>query len=496
MDPDVEAGLAGIEGIIDDAAPTAEQNGAAPAPHRSGRRAKPVRRRVVAPPQGPPPAPQVTAAPQVAALPSEELRSPQAFSPGETLAPDPVDGTRSAILVWPRILDEQRAQGYTAEQISLRVTRETIGPMRTQPFEMQPIPADLVQGDDLIAPGEALYEYVAYTYHVPLAQGPCKYKFTPIYRGGAIGGGGKVQIRGGACELMFDHPSMVAKQLEGNQRARTAQAMGAKSMPGMPLGSFQTGRNGYGFPIPPAPAATAAPAAPNPQNPREAQLLQQLAQENGYYRGLMEGRGAPQAVPEVRDPRLAPSGLTNEEWEQIQENRTARSVAKAVAQTLTAMGFTPQMMQQQALQQPNVPAAAVQAPTALGAIRDAIGLLKEVTSFQSQVEKILPGGTPAAPGTAPAEPEEDPFAMKEIPGVGTRFGPKLEDESWFEYAVRLGTNNPTQAQEIVQFFGNKLNAESINTLVQMFAKQKKAGGGGTPPPTGAPPAPQMGWQPS
>jgi hypothetical protein len=86
--------------------------------------------------------------------------------------------------------------------------------------------------------------------------------------------------------------------------------------------------------------------------------------------------------------------------------------------------------------------------------------------------------------------------MKEIPGVGTRFGPKLEDESWFEYAVRLGTNNPTQAQEIVQFFGNKLNAESINTLVQMFAKQKKAGGGGTPPPTGAPPAPQMGWQPS
>ena len=460
----------------------------------SGRRRPPPRRgaRAFASPP-PPPAPQFVDPPTEAPAPAAAPPRPG------------IDETKSATVVWPRILQEQIAQGYTPEHIGIRVMRIPTGPQKSPPTELASIDGSLVSGSENISPGEALYEYVVGFYHSGFT-GPATYKFSFFYRFGATGGGAKVNIPGSA-ELALDHPKVIERQMESAARAKDAQRHGAQAQPGAPLGTFggfgHMQRGTYGYPQQPT-------QGPQPTQ-READLMRELARENGKWEGIFQQmqNTPPAATPAATaatayDPRLPPPGVRADEWEMIQENRNARGVAKAVVQALTAMGITPGAMQP-AAPVAVVPAVAQTPVSLLGALNDAVTMLKELGTFQKKVAEVLPG---AAGGAAePAEKEEDPALMKPLGGGLVRYPgsespmvgrEKLEDESWFEYLFQMAVNNPAAAQDIMGKAMGVLDPAALKELTMAVASRIKAPAapGATPAPT-APTveAPKMGWQP-
>jgi hypothetical protein len=421
--------------------------------------------------------------------------------------------------VWPIVLDETIKKGFTADQISIRIVRVPVGPIdlksvRGQSIDLVPLIGSQVMGDSTISPAEALYSAIL-EYHLSYT-GPAIYQLTFQYR---FGGSGNIAGVPANVELRLDHPNIIRNQLEARD-LRLQQVAGGQ------IGGRSLSRNPFG--IGPAPVAPAPAAAPNPQNPREAELLRQLAQENGFYRGLMEGRAeiaaAPAApapvapaAPAARDPNAKPAGLTDEEWASIQRTRLAKDMGPAIAQAVTAslvgMGFTPDVVAGLKAGQglggtpgavPVQPAAPV---TAMDALNDALKLIESATKFKEKLIGMLPeGGSGGGDGETSRE-EDDPLKMKPT-GIGEMaYGPKLEDESWPDYLIRWGTHNPGAMQRIMAKAAQILDPETIQKVVMAIAERSAAGkksGGGGGPVGGAPApaalqgggeAPKKGWVP-
>ena len=74
------------------------------------------------------------------------------------------------------------------------------------------------------------------------------------------------------------------------------------------------------------------------------------------------------------------------------------------------------------------------------------------------------------------------------------YGPKMDDESWMEYFIRIGVANPAAAQAILAKASQILDPKTLNELISAFANRtggKKVSGPSAPQPQ----APkQMGWQ--
>lgn len=442
-----------------------------------------------------------------------ELRAKQvaeATSPKDPAVVPPkslFEGNRDALTVWPIVLEETLKKGFTADQISIRIVRVPVGPIdlksvRGQSIDLVPLIGSQVTGDSTISPAEALYSAIL-EYHLSYT-GPAIYQLTFQYR---FGGSGNIAGVPANVELRLDHPNVIRNQLEARDlRLRQASSgqVGGRPIPN----PFPAGY--------PAPAGATPPAiAPNPSNPREAELLRQLAQENGFYRGLMEGRAEVAAVPTTptpaatpaRDPNAKPPGLTDEEWASIQRTRIMKDIGPAIAQAVTAslagMGFTPEVvagMRGAALQP--VPVGPPPAPvTAMDALNEALKLIESATKFKEKLVGMMPdsgGGGDAAP-----KEEDDPLKMKPT-GIGEMaYGPKLEDESWPDYLIRWGTHNPGAMQQIMAKAAQILDPQTIQKVVMAIAERgaKKGGGGGVggaPAPAalqGGGEAPKKGWSP-
>ena len=136
----------------------------------------------------------------------------------------------------------------------------------------------------------------------------------------------------------------------------------------------------------------------------------------------------------------------------------------------------------------------------MGALKDAMGLIEAATKFKEQLMGMLPGAEGAA---APEAKEDDPLLMKPTGIEGMSYGPKLEDETWPEYFIRWGTNNPTAMEKIMGKMMQVLDPATIQKVITAIAERGgKKGGGGTPAPAGLPSAaagaqeqPKKGWVP-
>jgi len=460
----------------------------------------------------------------VASPPKETQVGAPSAQEAPVARPSRDDGTKSALVVWANVLEEQRTLGVDPSGIGIRVQRIPTGPQKQQAVDLSPIDGSMVCGSDGgQGPAEALYDWIVNFYHMGFS-GPALYRLTFYYR---YPGAGRGNIPG-VAELSLDHPERIRAQAEMLERAKYAQALqgGSTSFGSLPA-SMQRGP--FGFPSF-LPAQAQAPQPPPSQAPsgmteKDIRELRNSSAEAAYLKGIMAGRadaaaGAPPPAPPqapVYDPRLPPAGLSADEWERLQEERASRGVAKAVAQTLTAMGFTPQTAQglqllqnPQALQQvlqPMIqqPQAAQPLPDPLAALKNAFEMFQGYVQFQKKMTEALPGmlgGTPGAPAAEGVEPPEiDPFEMKPVAGGVTfpgtaapmMFSPKLDDESHLEYFIRLGVANPNAAQAILGWAAKVLDPKTLNELIQAFAA--RAGGKKqAAPPTGQAPTRQMGWQ--
>ncbi len=403
------------------------------------------------------------------------------------------DGTKDAVTVWPRILREEMERGYAPGAIGIKITRTPIGPSRGPAVQLSPIDGSLVAGSgaaDGPGPGEELYAYIRDYYHMSFGAGagPARYDMNFYYRQG----GGNIR---GTAEIILDHPDVIRRQIAAEEEMRRVKMGGYHGQPYAPRGYYPP----TSFPMMPS------PGAPQGYSARDIEQARELSGSNGYLRGLLEMHekmlasqaAQPVASPPSPDPRSPPPGLTAQEWEEIQQKRIASVVGPAVVQAMVAMGFTPGA----ATQTPAVAATPAQTPDPIDVVDAALKMIQKFAGAQARITEAMGAAAAAAPGVE--TPTEDPLAMKPvlggeaIAGIGPMaYGPKLEDETWFDYAVRWGTHNPGAIQKILSFVGDKLSPEAIQRLVETIAAKRGKGGGTPPQAPGAPPVPQMGWQPS
>lgn len=449
--------------------------------------------------------PEPNGAPPVPSAPAERRRgkdrrprrragavvTPQASAP----APPPVappaapvsDGTKDALTVWPRILQEMTEQGYAPGAIGIKITRTPTGPSRGPAVQLSPIDGALVAGSgdpNGPGPGEELYSYIRDYYHMAFGagSGPARYDLSFYKRAG----GGNIP---GTAEIVLDHPDAIRRQIAAEEEIRRAKQYG--SAPHYPTRYYAP---------PPMPSVPGGPPMQQQSyTSRDMEQVRELAGSNGYLRGLLEmhekhaAQPAPTAAPPtpVYDPRSPPPGLTAQEWEEIQTKRMASAVGPAVVQALVAMGFTPNTTQA-------APAAAVAPqtpPDPVDIVDAALKMIQKFAGAQARITEAMGAVTSAAPGV---ETAEDPLEMKPIlggepiPGIGVpRYGRRLEDEPWFEYAVRWGTNNMGALQKLFAYLGDKIPPDAMQKLAEAIASRRA-----TPAASGTPAPPQMGWQPS
>lgn len=463
-DPEIDALAAAV-----DAAETERP------PEKRQIRRKPARRR---PGMAPPAANGGTRPPLV---------DPPLVSPGVAVPPphaDTVevkpeelgDGTKEATIIWPRVLKEQRDIGYAPDAIGIRITRKPVGPMKGPEAHLTPIEGGLVSGD---SPGEELYNYIVDYYHMG-TNSPAVYSLGFFYRAG----GGAIR---GSAELRLEHPEQIRRQREAAERANRAK-WAAAAQGGAPPAGY---RPPYTPPYyPQAPQAQTPP----PPTATEVELLRQLSQENGYYKGLMEARvsGAPvpaAAPPPPVDPRLPPAGVTAAEWDEIQTARQTKATVKALMQ----LGIVPAGIQTGAvpLQAPAAVAAPAAPPDPLAGFDMLLRFFERADSFRKKFADVM--GIDPSTGQAPPE-EKDETLMTPILNAGTekeiRAGAKLEDEGWLEYLARWAQQNPHLTGKLMKEISSKLDPQSLAKLVERMAtaKQQPARIAAAPQRQGAAPA--------
>jgi hypothetical protein len=500
--------------ILDNAPAVPENaNGAHSKRPEGTRRAAPRRRPAHA---------QATPGPVLAAQPAAQA---QTFASDLSVPEEPQ--SRSLVTAWPRVLAEQLAHGFRAEDLGIRVTSYLLGPNKSPGKEWAPIDGELVAGGENLSAGEDLYNHVIDFYHRGTS-GPAIYKFQ-VYRKS-----GGQPLKGGMFEVSLEHPDVIFRQrqaVEDLRRQRSATTLrgyapaGASYPPrAYPAQAYAPGQPAQASA--PVAAPVAAMPAPNLGNPREAELLRELAGENGYYRGLLEGKAnqpAPVApMPVVQqtpayDPRLPPRGLTEEEWEVIQTQRQARvlgpAVAQAVTQALAALGITPQGIgvgrPGQAVGAPVQPLAAPVGPKSPKEIvKDALDVIRTFRQLGSEVaEEFAPDAAEAVTAAAAAAADDD-SVMKPVMGGALKhpgtdmpvlFGQKLEGETWPEYLMRYVAHNPSSGEMVLKYATKVLDPKALSAFVQNLANQKtgpKPGGGNKPPELGGGPPQQMGWAPT
>jgi hypothetical protein len=427
------------------------------------------------------------------------------------------EGARDALVVWPIVLAEAASKNFQPDQISIRVVRVPVGPIelkavQSQKVELLPLVGSNVCGDETISPSEALYNAILFDYHLGHS-GPAIYQLTFQYR---FGRGGNIPGVPANVELRLDHPTVIKKQMQEKSERDAWRASG--QVPPVQ-------RNPYGFPSP-APSPTVVSSN---LDPSENKLLQDLLKKTGYYEGFMKAQAeaaaastaAPAApAPAPKDPNAKPPGLSDEEWATIQRQRIAKDMGPAIAQAVTAtlvgMGFTPDFVQ--GLKQVSSGAGAgaplqsipqqQQQVTAMGALKEAIALIREVKGFQSQIGELLPGGEEEKEEKEPEEVDETKLApiggglVKYDNGQPAMYARKAKDESSIEYLARMALANQPAFEKLASkippdVFGRVMDAVMRVRAGAPPAPQVGQPAGGLPAGAGtsAPEQPKKGWVP-
>jgi len=441
------------------------------------------------------------------------------------------EGSRDAMTVWPIVLERVLAKGFTPEQIAIRVVRIPVGPVelkarRGATQELIPLIGSQVAGTDGgQSPAEALYDAILYDYHLAF-NAPAVYQLTFQYR---FGGSGNIPGVPANCELPLDHPNVLKAQIEARDRREHEAALRAGAVTPMPSRPW---RLAYAPPPDRASAPVASPATSSGMVSRETMdEVKTLSSDAAYLRGRIEMEAemrakapppAAVAAAPQRDPRSPPPGLSEEEWEDIQARREAKRTGAAVVQALTAVGFTPEIMQAipKLLAQAQTPQAATApltppAPpkTPMEILKDALDVVAEAARFRDKLGVLASGGESGG-GDDKEEKEDDPSHMKPItvPGIAMpmAYGEKLEDETWTEYAIRWGTHNPAAAEKFLGWAAKTFDPATLqklgSTITEAMARRAGAPGGPkalapSPAAPSTPSAPSQeepvktGWQP-
>lgn len=497
--------------------PEAKPQRKAPKPRRGGRR---VAREV--------PSPQAADAIHAEREVEREVRAAtlreEAVAAGPSnLPPKSVfEGSRDALTVWPLVLEMIREKGFGPESIAIRIERQPSGIVelkerKTRTQELVPLVGSEVSGiDGVMSPAEALYDAILNGYHFAY-QGPATYLLTFQWR---FGGSGNIAGVPAKVELPLDHPQVIKAQLEAKaSRERDAQIRSGAIPPaqrspfGFPFLSFSGGQGQSSASL----QQVAASPSSATISKETADELKSLSSDAAYLRGKMEAEAAARAAPPAaaappsRDPRLPPPGLSEDEWEEIQSRREAKRMGTAVAQALLAVGITPEVTSSlvklaQGQGQPAMQATqAQQAPiTAMGALKDAAALIKEVTDFQKKIGDVVPGFSSGGAEEKEKE-EDDPSRMKPITGItfpGTdapmAYGEKLEDETWTEYIIRLGVHNPAAAERFLGWAARTFDPVTIQKIGSAVADRmaSKKAAPATPAASAGEAPKKLGWQPT
>jgi hypothetical protein len=433
--------------------------------------------------------------------------------------------TRNLQEVWDDIINRVRDRGLGGpDAVTISVTRHVVGPNREAPVNLNAIPGQMVGGTSSMTPGEDLEDYLTRAYHVPSGTGPALYRVRFTLRNAP-----KNDRHLGSAEIMLQSAKDIQRQWEMSAQILRERERERDYSPVVPRGGSAPGlggaprERGYSQVEPimqtAADRPTLAPAMPSTSGDMTMMFLKYLMDQNDVARqeALRLGQQPPQLPPEVLKliggvlPQTQTAGPVDLETR----------VAKTVVETLRAMGIVPQ--QQVAGATPAVVpltkevVATVSDP--MSAAKSFFSQMREFAKMQDEMremfapeeEEVPPVVLPAVP-TVFAAVEEDENALKPVNEQFARFqdapimfGKKGDDETNFQWLVRLGTGNPKVIGAALEYGAKILDSGTLGKLIEALTQQGGQRQGPRGLPTGAqapqPSHPQAngtagGWTPS
>jgi hypothetical protein len=436
--------------------------------------------------------------------------------------------TKDVAAIWDYVVGEARKQGRGgAEIFYISVTRYLVGPLREQnattKVPLERIDGDIVAGNAEMTGGQMLVDFITNAYHIPLMKTPARYVVAWQYKSGQ-----GEQVRAPMGEIILQAPDEIVRarraREEWAQQNRTAMPDYA-GMPRRPVAGGYPGMGaGYpgmgvppGWPPPPPPPyphpgyVPTQPAQPTPQGAQplplppppppgaSPELVQQLL-DGARYVGMYNER-LRQDAERAAQPQQAAAPTA-----EVQ----AAQMARVVAQTLAAMGFTPELAKK--LNEP-APLTGAQVQSGIVDPLQAAGSFFDTIAKYEQIRSKLYGMNPgkdegddgAEEVTAEVEAKPDPVTAAVL-GVSQYLKVEKKDgEGIVDFAFRWANHNPESAQKIMAFavekgasIGAVLQkfAESRNPVLQNAAENARRGfveNAETVPPMPAPPAGGRGW---
>jgi hypothetical protein len=463
-------------------------------------------------------------------------RKPKGHVAGEPIAPQPSSKepvTRNLQEVWNDIVDRVRDRGLGGpDAVTISVIRHTIGPNREARVNLNAIPGQMVGGTSSMTPGEDLEDYVTRAYHVPSGTGPALYRFRFTLRNAP-----KNDRHLGSAEILLQSAKDIRAQWEAaaqiqreRERERDYQPVGRAPFTGSSFAGLVGAaprERGYSTTEPSMPTAadrpTTAPTMPMPAQGGDTTMmfLQYLMSQNEQARqeALRLGQRPPELPPEVLKilGGAAPQAASAADLES--------RIARTVVETLKAMGIAP--APQTVAAAPHVPltkevVATVSDPMA--AAKSFFSQMREFAKMQDEMREMFappeddePPKPPVqtAPTVIAPQEDDDPNALRPVNETFARFedapimfGKKAEDETTFQWLVRLGTGNPKIVGKVLEQGAKLLDGGTLQKLIEVLTR------GAVPPqgpparglPNGAPIGPQpqqaqanggrAGWTPN
>lgn len=422
---------------------------------------------------------------------------------GEPIAPQAAASetrgpvTRNLQEVWNDIIERVRDRGLGGpDAVTISVTRLTVGPNREAPVNLNAIPGQMVGGTPTMTPGEDLEDYVTRAYHVPSGAGPALYRFRFTLRNAT-----KNDRHLGTAEIMLQSAADIRRQWEAAAQIQRERERDRDFGPVVGRGSAPRGFSAIEPQMPTAadhptvapPGPTAIPPSSDPTMMFMKYLMDQNAAER--REAIRMGQQPPvlQLPPEMaRMVGGAPQAIAPAAQAGDLESR----VAKTVVDTLRAMGIVPQQqvagvaVAQSAIQQPMLPspgAAEVQKK-----VGDPLEGMERMFDFMERMDKMRdkfrdrfapeeeePVVAAIAVPTVLANPaDDDENALRPVnetfvrfEGDPVMFGKKAEDETTFQWLVRLGTGNPKLVGKVLEKGAQLLDSGTLGKLITALVQQ-------------------------
>ena len=409
----------------------------------------------------------------VAAAPKPRAAAPPPAAVQEPLTPTS-EPTKTAVARWPLVLERLAQEGRNASHVTIRVYRTALGHFAGQsvPIMLGPLEGANVEGNEQMAPSDALTEAVTQVYHMA-RKGPAKYNLEFHYKVAPREARGGTMICAG--DLTLDDPDAIAAQ-----ERRTQEYFAKQSAPREMPFSYARGTSGV---VEKSPGVW-GPLRIEPQsNSQIDDLRRDLAKLIGGQNATEEVRTIiTQALAGAMPPPAAVTPpvpqLSEQEREWIEEGRF-RAMAARLGYVPRAENVGVGAMPPAAAAMPHQPPTQVVSQAVGDPLAGVQGLLRSLEALEGLKPRFAKLAGVAMPELAadgdegPPEPvvpdDPNPFGLQEVPVTRFQGNPIMiptKADGFVETVQAFAMANPNLAMEMLTRVAGVLNSGAFGALIE------------------------------